>query len=34
MIFLRKIFFYTVKTNFGVFNNLEVFKALVENQKN
>jgi hypothetical protein len=29
--FLRKIF-YTMKTKFGVFNNIKVFKALVENQ--
>jgi hypothetical protein len=29
---LRKTFLYIVKTKFGVFNNLKVFKALVENQ--
>jgi len=30
--FLKKTFLYTMKTKFGVFNNLKVFKALVENQ--
>jgi len=31
--FLRKTFLDSVKNKFGVFNNLKVFKALVENQK-
>ncbi len=30
--FLKKTFFYTMKTKFNVLNNLKVFKALVENQ--
>jgi hypothetical protein len=28
----RKTFLYTMKTKFGVFDKLKVFKALVENQ--
>jgi hypothetical protein len=30
--FLKKSFFNTMKTKFGVLNNLKVFKALVKNQ--
>jgi hypothetical protein len=29
--FFEKMFFYTMKTKFGVFDKLKVFKALVEN---
>jgi hypothetical protein len=31
MMFLKKCFFNTMKTKFGVFDKLKVFKALVEN---
>jgi hypothetical protein len=30
--FFKEFFFYTMKTKFGVFDKLKVFKALVENQ--